>query len=40
MELNTIINYTPLANTSKNGQTNVVRLLLSAPGIEVNCADI
>ena len=35
-----IFNETPLLFASKNGHTEIVQLLLSQPGIEINCKDI
>ena len=34
------INYSPLISASQNGHTEVVRLLLSQPGIEINHKNI
>lgn len=35
-----LINDTPLLNASKSGYTDIVRLLLSQPGIEINCKNL
>ena len=35
-----ISNKTPLIRASRNGHTEIVRLLLSQPGIEINNKDI
>ena len=35
-----ICNYTSLICASKEGHTQIVQLLLSQPGIEINCKDI
>ena len=40
MELNIIINETPLMRTSKKGDKQIVQLLLSQPGIEINTQNI
>lgn len=35
-----ILNNTPLINASENGYTEIVQLLLSLPGIQINCRNI
>ena len=40
MELNSIFNNTPLFLAVKKSHTDIVQILLSHPGIEINCKDI
>ena len=34
------MNWTPLISASEFGRTEIVQLLLSQPGIEINCKNI
>ena len=38
MEFNCTINWTPLIYASYEGHTEIVRLLISQPGIDINCS--